>query len=555
MAGVASLADDVGVDVADVLPLDEVSNGLRRPFTFAACGEVNAGKSMLLNALFGSPACRVNVVPETQRVTRLVYGPRVDERRAEDGGVVRALPLEVLHDFHLIDTPGTNTADVAQRELLPATLPQADLILCVFPVDNPWGGATWNLLADLPAHALDKVVFVIQQADRREAKDLEVIRGHMRDLSMKRIGRLPPVFTVAALRAYDAKRRAPVDERAWRASGIAELEAHIARTCCQSHERWAMLAGWREVTARALRVIEECMEGRVRGLHQHAEFLEEVEGEIDAMREQFVKRLPHHLAEVGDVFEQEAGGVTRVLSRRLGVVPSLLRLFMRQKVGVAIEQLFVARLKSAVEQVAQSDAAEVVGVCRQHWRDLTPRVEERLGVRLGGQREMEEAMERARAIFVKRLGRSAGEGVEKLNVRRRLDADLRLRNVSLTSFTAATLLFTTVGAVCGALGVSWLPWMFCGLAAVFLMGGVIAAVVTRRTIVSNHQQALSDACGRFANTLRDDTEDALRMIFNEYTQSLGAVREHLVREQNAILPRQRRWQEMFLHLMAVEQEL
>ncbi len=555
MAGVTSLADDAGVDVSDALPSAvEVAGGLRRPFVLAVCGEVNAGKSMLFNALFGQPVCRTGVVPVTLEMTSHVHGARMRERNPELGVVERSLPLDFLHDFHLIDTPGTNTPDDFQRTLMRERLPEAELMMCVFPVDNPWGATVWNFLSDLSPAVIDKVVFVIQQADLREAKDLEVIRGHMRDLSMKRLGRLPPVFAVSAVRAYEAKRQTPADLAGWRESGMPELEEHIARAVCQSPQRMALLAEWRERAGRALWMIEDRMEEQVRGLHRHAGFLEEVEGEIDAMRERFVKRLPHHLQEVADVFGREADEVTRVLSRRLGLMPSVWRLFTRGRVGAGIERLFVERLESAVERVARSDADEVAGQCGGHWRALGPRVEEALGIRMEGQREMEEAMERARATFVKRLGRAAAEGVGRLNVRRQLDADLRLRNVSLTSFTAATLGFTTTGAVCGALGLRWLPWIFCGLAAMFFAGGVIAAVVTRRRITRDHRRALDEACGRFADTLRGDTEDALRMIFGEYAQCLGAVREHLVRERRAIEPRQRRWQEMFLHLKALEQE-
>lgn len=555
MAGIASLAADAGVDVADALPLDELRNGLRRPFVFAVCGEVNAGKSSLLNALFGQPVCRTNVVPETVRVTHIVHGHRAEELVGENGIVECGRPLDFLHDFHLIDTPGTNTASPEQGALMATRLPQADVIFCVLPVDNPWGATAWNFLAKLPPEALVKVVLVLQQADRREAKDLAVIHGHVRDLSMKRLGCLPPVFAVSAMRALDAKRRSPADHAGWRASGMATLEEHVASAVCQSPRRWAMLATWREGAARALRVIEDRMEDRSRGLHLHSRFLDDVEQEIDQMRERFVKRLPHHLAEIADGFEDEARGVVRVLSRRLALLPSVLRLFHRGKVGVAIEGLFIGRLKAAVETVADADAVEAVGACRAHWRELGPRVEESLGIRLGGDEAMEDIMQRARSSFVRCLGQAAGEGVDKLNVRRQLDADLRMRNISLTSFTAATLVLTTIGAVCGALGLPLMPWIFCGLAAVFLAGGVVAATATRRAITRDHQRAISDACGRFATTLRDDYEEALRILFRDYAQCLGAVREHLVREHVAIEPRQRRWQEMFLHLKAIEQEM
>lgn len=555
MAGVASLAHDVDLIAGDTLPLDELRGGLCRPFVIAVCGEVNAGKSTLLNALFGAQLCRTNVVPDTRVVTRYVHGARAMERRTGSGVVECVRPIDFLHDFHLIDTPGLNTARDETLAQMLELLPSADVIFCALPVDNPWGAAAWNFLAEMPTSALDKVVLVIQQADLREAADLRLIRGHVRDLSIKRLGCSLTVFMVSALKALDAKRAAPLDFALWRASGFAELEDYISRAACQSPARWAMLGEWRESSAKALRQIEERMEDRARGLREHSRFLDDVEQEIDVMREQFVKRLPHHLAEVADVFEHEALGVTRVLSRRLGVVPSVLRLFTRAKVGKAIELLFADRLKSTVEKVADVDAMEVMGFCRSHWHQLGPKVEESLGIRLGGDDAMEDAMEKSRARFVRRLGHAAGEGVDKLSVRRQLDADLRMRNVSLTSFTAATLLLTTMGAVCGALGMPWLPWVFCGLASLFFLGGVIAATVTRRAITRDHKRALSDACGRFAATLRDDYEEALRIMFRDYAQCLGAVREHLVSESLAIEPRQRRWQEMFLHLKAIEQEI
>jgi hypothetical protein len=555
MAGVASLAADTGVDVTAALPLDELRGGLRRPFVFAVCGEVNSGKSSLLNALTGTTLCRTNVVPETLRVTRIVHSHRAEERTTEDGVVEHAHPHDFLHDFHWIDTPGLNTAGPEQLAIMASVLPRTDVILCALHADNPWSAAAWNFLTEMTADTLDKVILVIQQADRREAKDLAVLHGHLRDLSMKRLGRLPPVFAVSAQRAMDARKQSPADLAAWRASGFAALVDHLERTVCQSPARWAILSGWRDAAARALRMIDDRMEDSTRGIKDHARFIEDVEREIDALRDRFVKRLPQHLADVADVFSRETRAVARVLSRRLGLLPSLFRLFHRGKVGVAIEQLFINRLKAAVETVADADAAEVVDSCKAHWHDLGPRVNSLLGFRLGGGAEVDDVLKQSRAAFVRRLGQAAGQGIDNLHVRRQLDADLRERNLSLTSHIAATLTLTTAGAVCGALDLPVLPWVFCGLAALFLIGGIVSALVTRRAIIRDHQDVLADACGRFAATLRGDYEDALRILFRDYAQCLGALHGHLVRENATLEPRQRRWQEMFLHLKAIEQEI
>ena len=157
--------------------------------------------------------------------------------------------------------------------------------------------------------------------------------------------------------------------------------------------------------------------------------------------------------------------------------------------------------------------------------------------------------------FVLRLGRAARQGIGNLKVRNQLDKDIRRRNLALKSFTFMLLLLTTAGATCGALGVPWAPAILCGIAALFLAGGVLTAWITRKSITAEFQKRLLDTCGGFASTLRADYEEALRIVFQDYASSLTAVRAHLAREKIAIEPKLKRWQELFLTLKAIEQEL
>ena len=79
--------------------------------------------------------------------------------------------------------------------------------------------------------------------------------------------------------------------------------------------------------------------------------------------------------------------------------------------------------------------------------------------------------------------------------------------------------------------------------------------MTRKSITADFQRRLLDTCDGFASTLHSDYEEALRVVFQDYATSLTAVRTHLAREKLAIEPRLRRWQELFLTLKAIEQEL
>lgn len=555
MRGIAGLATETGADLDGRLPLAEIDSGLGTPFLFVVCGEVNAGKSTLINGLFGRDLCRVNILPETNRVLWYKYGNPA--RDVEITPMLHELyrPIGFLRDFNLVDTPGTNSIIQGHQEITERFLPAADLVLFVFPVSNPWGAATWDFVSRLPAEALERVAFVIQQADQREPNDISVILGHLADLSMKRIGRVPPIFAVSGKLAYEAKRATPFAGDRLKTSGYPALESFISKSVCQSPARRNALETWRSQAASALRTVEDRIEEQTRGINSHTRFLGDVEREIDDIREKFVARLPRHLASVAQVFQTEAVWGTRLLRRRLQAFPSIIRLFTGDRTGPEMESLFIQRLQSAVEDVAEQDGGEVADACHAHWIDLGRRVKSVMGVDLTASEPIEETLTTAKKRFVTRLGRAARQGIGNLKVRNQLDKELRRRNLALKSFVFMTLVLTIAGATCGALGVRWLPLILCGLAALFLTCGIMAAWATRKSITRDFQQRLLDTCGAFASTLHSDYEEALRIVFRDYAASLANLRTRLAREKLAVEPRLRRWQELFLTLKAIEQEL
>lgn len=555
MRGIAELAAETATDLGDKLPLSEIEQGLGAPFLFVVCGEVNAGKSTLINGLFGRDLCRVNVLPETHRVFWYRYGSPARDVEITPMIEERYRPINFLRDFNLIDTPGTNSTEQGHQEITERFIPAADLILFVFPVTNPWGAATWNFLSSIPREALERVAFVIQQADQRDANDIQVILGHVADLSMKRIGRVPPIFPVSGKLAYEAKRATPFARDKLRASGCGALEDFISKTVCQSPARRDALEIWRSQAAAALRTVEDRIEDQTRGINSQSRFLEQVEREIDKIRETFVNRLPRHLAGVAEVFETEAVWVTRLLHKRLRAFPSIIRLFTGDHTGPEMEHVFIGRLQTAVEAVAEKDGAEVVDACGDHWEDLGERVKEAMAIDLRAAEPIEETLATARKRFVTRLGRAARQGIGNLKVRNQLDKELRRRNLALRSFIFMALVLTIAGATCGALGIPWAPLILCTLAALFLGGGILTAWATRKSITREFQQRLLDTCGAFATTLHSDYEEALRVVFRDYAATLANVRTHLAKEKLAIEPRLKRWQELFLTLKAIEQEL
>src|SRR5438552_3482062 len=100
-------------------------------------GEVKAGKSSLINALFREEVCEVAPGPCTAGIRELVYG---GERKIVSLGKSCErvfLPKDVLREVTMVDTPGTNSIIQNHERITENYIPQSDLVLFVFSAANP----------------------------------------------------------------------------------------------------------------------------------------------------------------------------------------------------------------------------------------------------------------------------------------------------------------------------------------------------------------------------------------------------------------------------------
>ncbi len=207
--------------------LGNLQAALREPFLFVVIGEVKAGKSSLLNALFGQEFCRVDVLPATDRVHVFKYGEQAREVPLHPDLVEHYQPVAFLRDFNVVDTPGTNTIVTQHQRITEQFAPLADLILFVFSVVNPWGASAWQFLEHLQRKWLKNVVLVVQQADLREEREVQAVVQHLRQTAAARFGQAFPVFAVSAKNAFLSKTTGVDKARLWEESRFGPLEDYI----------------------------------------------------------------------------------------------------------------------------------------------------------------------------------------------------------------------------------------------------------------------------------------------------------------------------------------
>ncbi len=139
----------------------------------------------------------------------------------------RYQPIAFLEDFNIVDTPGTNTMVAEHQTITENFIPRADLVLFVFSVVNPWGASAWELLRFVNQKWLKNIIFVLQQADLRDPREVEVIEQHLRETASQKLGFAPSIFAVSARKAFLARTSGVDKERLWEESRFAPLEKHI----------------------------------------------------------------------------------------------------------------------------------------------------------------------------------------------------------------------------------------------------------------------------------------------------------------------------------------
>jgi len=234
LAALLKLAADMQREPQMLDTLQNMIKDVREPLLFVVVGEVKAGKSTLLNALFGQEFCKVDVLPATDRIYIFKFGAHEETVDVTAQITERYQPIGFLRDFNIVDTPGTNTMVVEHQTITEDFIPRADLILFVFSVVNPWGASAWELLRFVNQLWLKNVVFVLQQTDLRDPSEIAVIEQHLCETAKQQLGFAPPIFAVSGRKAFLARTTGIDKERLWQQSRFAALEKHISHMVDES---------------------------------------------------------------------------------------------------------------------------------------------------------------------------------------------------------------------------------------------------------------------------------------------------------------------------------
>jgi small GTP-binding protein len=348
---------------------------IREPLLFVVVGEVKAGKSSLLNALFGQEFAKVDVLPATDRVYIFKYAS--EERTVEVSPRLteRYQPITFLRDFNVVDTPGTNTMVAEHQTITENFVPRADLVFFVFSVTNPWTQSAWELLHFVQKKWLKNVVFVLQQSDLREPNEIEVIRRHLQDTALQKLGVVPPIFAVSARKALLARTTGLDKARLLQESGFTALEEQINAIVSSSSMRMLKLRSANRSAHIMLDEVAEEVRGSFETIKRDEAQLAHLHSTLQVRKEQTLRQVNGFLRGVEQACRESAEQGMKLLEKKLSFWRTWKLIFSKGQWQRDFQLEVESRLRDSVQPKVENAVQLLETDLRGLWPQLQDTIE------------------------------------------------------------------------------------------------------------------------------------------------------------------------------------
>ncbi|MDQ6626105.1 MAG: dynamin family protein [Verrucomicrobiota bacterium] len=544
LGGLLQLSAEMRRDPAMLATLQGLLSDLREPLLFVVVGEVKAGKSSLLNAIFGQEFAKVDVLPATDKVYIFRYGDTESAVEVSPHLTERYQPIAFLRDFNVVDTPGTNTIVPEHQTITETFIPRADLVMFVFSVTNPWTQSAWTLLDLVQKRWLKNVVFVLQQADLRDAVEVATIEQHLANTAQQKLGFAPPIFAVSARKALLAKTSTDGSEQLWNESGFGPLEDQINRMVTESGTRMLKL----ESTERTARLMLNELSDEVRGsfemIVRDEEQLARLMAFLQTRKEQTLRQVAGFLRGVEQACRDSAAHGTKLLAEKLSFWKTWRLIWSRAQWQHDFQNEVETKLRTTV----QPQVENAVQLLESDLRSLWPQLQDMLEAQFASDSKQrvskvmpdfaQQRRELLQSVQLTLVERIAGKGVEERLAQMFVESATWLRvpaGVAAAGGIATVLAAMISASVADVTGI---------LATSALAIGTVFAFAQRRKILNTYEKEMDAKRTELTGAIEGQMEHAINLFYNEIAAAFQPLASFCATERKRYQPLLSRTEEL-----------
>jgi GTPase SAR1 family protein len=555
LAGLLKLSSELGPPPASLDAIQGLLKDIREPLLFVVVGEVKSGKSSLLNALFGQEFAKVDVLPATDKIYIFRYGTEEKQVDVTPKLTERYLPIGFLRDFNIVDTPGTNTMVDEHQTITEDFVPRADLVLFVFSVMNPWSQSAWDLLKFVQKKWLKNVVFVLQQADLREPAEIEVIRRHLSDTAMRKLGVAPPIFSVSARKALLAQTIGLDKERLWEESQFASLQEQVNLIVAESGARMLKLRSTRQ-TARLMldELTSEIRESNDIIARDEAR-LRRVDHFLQARKEQTQRQVAGLVRGVERACRDCAAQGAKVLEEKLSFWRTWQIIWSRKQWQRDFQMQTEMKLRQNVEPQVEQTVQTLETDLRGLWPQLHDMLDTLLEKELRNQvpktipdfaRQRRELLQ---AVHLALMERVSGKSVEEQLTRLFQETSARLRLPAGVAAAGGIVALIAAMISAAAADVTGL------VAAGAVVASAMVALTQRKKILHAYQTQMETKCSELTQAIEQQLNRAVELFYSEVATAFHPLEAFCIAQRRQIEPALRQAAELEHKLDALASRL
>lgn len=513
--------------------IENLRKNINEPFLFVVVGEVKAGKSSFINALLQAEVCETDIEPRTDSIQQIVYA---DERFVQpmDPNLRKiGLPLEILKDISIVDTPGTNTVIQEHQIITERYIPNSDLTFFVLFGKNPYQKSAWDFLDFVSAEWRKKVVFILQQADLLKPADLEKNIERVKEYANQKQIRSPIIFATSAERELNHEE----------ASGFSEVRDYI-KAMVSSGESYKIKL--RSVSGTTQKIID-ALAGDIRALQVQLEAdkrtTESIKQKIEAGKTRSRYEIDNLVDRLVGRYNSISTRIKREFRQSLAVFIVIRRSFAGIFNKQASMQVWIDEFKERCQRELKSSLEEVSNEGAQHFVDGVRQLLEGLTQDLN---TIQATQIQASSISLKILERRQ-EVIEsvKCKVNRLFSEQGLIQSLSSNADNMAAEIvggafvavggmilriieFTVAEAILDAIGIA-----FAGIGVVVFAAGI---VWQRNQIIRRFEQALDNEKDKFKADVTDRLNQKLSLIYEEVERIFVQFYDYVEREEQEIGP-------------------
>jgi GTPase Era involved in 16S rRNA processing len=544
LAGLLKLGSELRRPPSSLDTIHGLLSDIREPLLFVVVGEVKSGKSSLLNALFGQEFAKVDVLPATDKVYIFRYGSEEKQVDVTPKLSERYLPIRFLRDFNVVDTPGTNTMVAEHQTITEEFVPRADLVLFVFSVVNPWSQSAWDLLKFVQKKWLKNVVFVLQQADLREPTEIEVIRRHLSDTAMQKLGFAPPIFAVSARKALLAQTTGVDKKRLWEESQFASLQEQVNLVVTESAARMFKLRSTRQTARLLLDDITSEIRGSIDIIARDEARLKRVSHFLQARKEQTQRQVAGLVRGVEKACRDCAAQGTKLLEEKLSFWRTWQIIWSRKR----WQRDFQMQIEMNLRQNVEPQVEQAVQLLEIDLRGLWPQLHDMLDTLL--EKELRSQVPKTIPDFA-RQRRELLQGVHLALIERGSGKPVEEQLAQLFQETSARLRLPAGVAAAGgivALIAAMSSAAVADVTGLVAFGAVVAsamvALTQRKKILGAYQKQMERKCAELTQAIEQQLNRAIDIFYSEVANVFHPLEAFCTVQRRQIEPGLRRAEEL-----------